>query len=68
MAGDGPGEGVLGVGVHVHLDDTIAEGFFDLLLLGAGATVEDKVEGQSIVGETELGAAYFLAFEEHFGT
>ena len=43
MVNDGFGEGVLGVGVDVHLDDAVAQGFLDLLLARAGAAVEDQV-------------------------
>ena len=45
VASDRVGEGVLGIGVYVHLDDTVAKCLFNLFLLGAGAAVEDEVEG-----------------------
>lgn len=41
---DGAAEGVLGVGVHVHFDDSMAEAFLDLFAAGAGAAVEDEIE------------------------
>ena len=40
---DGTGEGVLGIGVDVHLDDAVAEGLADFFERGAGAAVEDEV-------------------------
>src|SRR5882757_6410 len=42
---DRPGVGVLQVGVDVHLDDAVLQGLVDLLDRGAGAAVEDEVEG-----------------------
>src|SRR5699024_4643999 len=44
VARDWVGKRVLGIGVHVHLDDAVAQRFFDLFLLGAGAAVEDEIE------------------------
>ncbi len=44
VVGDRAGEGVLGVGVDVHLDDAVVEGLADLLEQRAGAAVEDQVE------------------------
>lgn len=41
---DGAGEGVLGIGVDVHFDDAVVEGFADFFDGGAGAAVEDEVE------------------------
>ena len=41
---DRAGEGVLGVGVDVHLDDAVRHRVGDLLGRGAGAAVEDEVE------------------------
>jgi len=40
---DGAGEGVLGVGIDVHFDDTIVERFLEVVGGGAGTTVEDEV-------------------------
>src|SRR5690606_13644528 len=42
---DRAGEGVLGVGVDVHLDDAVVDRRGDLLGRGPGAAVEDEVEG-----------------------
>ena len=44
MVDDRAGEGVLGVGVHVHLDDAVVQGLADLFEERAGAAVEDEVE------------------------
>ena len=41
---DRAGEGVLGVGVDVHLDDAVAHRGGDLLVGGAGTAVHDQVE------------------------
>ena len=41
---DAVGEGELGVGVDVHLEDAVGHGFADLFLLGARAAVEDQVQ------------------------
>ena len=44
MIGDRPGEGVLRVGVDVHLHDAVVECLADLAQQRARATVEDEVE------------------------
>ncbi len=44
VRGDRPGEGVLGVGVDVHLHDAEVDGGADLLGRRAGAAVEHQVE------------------------
>ena len=44
VARDRPGEGVLGVGVDVHLDHAVVDRRADLLGRRAGAAVEDQVE------------------------
>ena len=58
------GEGVLGVGVNVHLDDAVAQGLLDLLLLGTGATVEDEVEWVGAGCEAEFLLGDLLAHVE----
>ena len=45
MVGDRAGEGVLGVGVDVHLHDAVAHCLGDVFSRGARAAVEDEVEG-----------------------
>ena len=42
--------GVLHVGVDVDLDDTVSDGLGELLLAGAGATVEDEEDGLVLLG------------------
>ncbi|MBG9886995.1 hypothetical protein ABE10_10645, partial [Bacillus toyonensis] len=44
VACDRPGEGVLGVGVDVHLHDAVRDRERDLLVRRPGAAVEDEVE------------------------
>lgn len=41
---------VLEVGVEVDLDDTVADGVDELLLGGAGSTVEDEEDGLVLLG------------------
>ena len=65
MACDGAGECVLGVGVDVHLDNTVGHCVCNLLLGGAGATVEDQVEG--LVALAVLSADLGLDFLEQLG-
>ena len=45
MSGDGPGEGVLGIGVDIHLDRSVGNRPGDVGRLGPGTTVEDQKEG-----------------------
>lgn len=40
---DGAGEGVLGIGIDVHFDDTVVESFLKILTGGAGASVENEI-------------------------
>ena len=49
----GAREGVLRVGVDVHLDDAVGDGQGDLVRGGAGAAVHDEVEG-AVVLPTDL--------------
>ena len=65
MASNGAGECVLGVGVDVHLDNTVGHCVCNLLLGGAGATVEDQVEG--LVALAVLSADLGLDFLEQLG-
>ena len=54
--------GPLGVGVNVHLDDTVLDGGGDLFVGGAGATVHDKEEGLVVVAaELLLGVGLVLS-------
>jgi len=39
----------LGVGVNIHLDNTVVDGGVDFLLSRAGSTMEDKVQGLLIL-------------------
>ena len=57
VAGDRAGEGVLGVGVDVHLDDAEVDRRGDLLGGRAGPAVEDEVERPLVGAEAELLAA-----------
>jgi len=41
--------GKLGVGVNIHLDNTVVDGGVDFLLSRAGSTMEDKVQGLLIL-------------------
>jgi hypothetical protein len=43
--------GVLGIGVDVHLDDTVGNGRLDLFLGGTGSTVEDEEAGKAKGGQ-----------------
>ena len=43
MIHDGAGEGILGVGVDVHFNDTVGKGLADFFERGAAAAVEDEV-------------------------
>ena len=43
VSDDGAGESILGVGVDVHLDDTVVEGFLEVVAGSSGAAVEDEV-------------------------
>ena len=61
MARDWVGERVLGIGVDVHLDNAVAQRFFDLFLFGTGAAVEDEVEWVRTSGEAELFFGNLLA-------
>ena len=54
----GAGEGVLGVGVNVHLDDAVGNCQCDLFVGGAGAAVHDEVEGAVI--QTVVSSDLFL--------
>ena len=54
MASDRVGEGVLGIGVNVHLDNAVAQSLLNLLLLGARATMEDEIERLGTVLKTKL--------------
>src|SRR5699024_10771653 len=60
------GERVLGVGINVHLDDAVAQRFFDLFLLRAGATVEDEVEGVRASRQTKLLLGNLLTHVQNF--
>ena len=46
--------GPLGVGVDVHLDDTVDNGLSDLVLGRSGSTVEDKVAYASAKSQLEI--------------
>ena len=59
MLHDGTGEGVLGVGVNVHLDDAVSDREGNLIGGGAGAAVHDQVEG-TVVLPTNLRGDLFL--------
>ena len=48
----GAGESVLSIGIDIHLDDAVAQGFLNLFLLGAGAAVENKVEELFALGKS----------------
>ena len=56
--------GELHVGVHVDLDDTVADGIEVLLLTRAGATVEDEEDGLVVLGlDGSLDVSLVLAKE-----
>ena len=63
---DRAGEGVLGVGVNVHLDNAVGNCQCDLFVGRAGATVHDQVEGTVI--QTVVSGDLFLDGAQEFGT
>src|SRR5918999_1886595 len=64
VLGDRPGEGVLRVGVDVHLDHAVRQGLADLIARRAGPAVEDQVERALLA---VLGANRVLDLLEHGG-
>lgn len=56
--------GKLHVGVHVDLDDTVADGVEVLLLGGAGAAVEDEEDGLGVLGANGGGDVLLVLAEE----
>ena len=64
---DGAGEGVLGVGVDVHLHHAEVDGVADLLRGRARAAVEDEVEGARVGAEAELRGGGLLRGLEDLG-
>jgi len=60
------GVGVLHVSVDVDLDDTVGDGVEELLLGGAGATVEDESDGLLVL-EALLLLDVLLVLEEELG-
>ena len=64
MLDDGAGEGVLGVGVDVHLHDSVADRLGDLFGARSRSAVEDEVEGRVLA---DFGADLLLDLAEEFG-
>jgi hypothetical protein len=58
--------GPLGVGVDVHLDDTVLDGGLDLVLLGTGSTVEDQEQGLLTALALQLLTSEFLVLAQQF--
>ena len=65
VPGNRSGEGVLGVGVDVHLHHTEAQRILDLRLQRARATVEHEVERLRAVGQAQLGGCHPLSLGQH---
>lgn len=59
------GERILRIGINIHLDHAIAQGFFDLGGLGTGTAVEDVIEGLGTVGKPQLLGSDLLAFGQY---
>ena len=53
VVGDGPGKGILGVGVDVHLDHAVVDGLVDIIQFRTRAAVKHQVKpGRSPYGLT----------------
>src|SRR5689334_22695012 len=68
VRGDRPGEGVLGVGVDVHLHDAVVDRRADVLGGRARSTVEDQVERARALALAELLRGSLLGGLEDLGT
>lgn len=58
VSDDGAGEGILGIGIDVHFDDTVVEGFLKIFRRRAGTAVENEIH---FCGSTVFVGDGFLA-------